>query len=66
MVHHYIKENNMACVYCERCERNIDMDYNMTYGVDDIPTLFVTADHMMVCENCLTDEELDILENQEG
>lgn len=47
----------MAIVMCQRCDRVVDLDWNSEAieWFDDEP----------VCDNCLTEEELDKIEEDE-
>ena len=47
----------MAVICCNRCDRYIDLDYN----VDDV----VWIDNRAVCVDCLDDEEIDHVDNGE-
>lgn len=55
----------MGVVRCERCDAWIDLDYNTeVFTSDQIPGLDAT-EFGWVCFECLTDEEVKILEEEE-
>ena len=53
----------MGIVRCDRCDRYIDLDYNVkVFTKDQIPNLRVTTEWDWVCFECLDEEEAEALD----
>lgn len=57
----------MGCIMCVRCDKFIDLNYNVEDAItnDQLPGL-TKEDYDWVCVNRLTEEEQEKLELQEG
>ena len=56
----------MGVVRCDRCDRYIDLDYNVeVFTKDQIPNLRVTNEWDWVCFDCLDDDEAEALDEMD-
>ena len=55
----------MAVILCHRCDTHVDLDYNAEGHFFD-RTKDGKYDYEYVCEHCLTDEEIEALENEQN
>jgi hypothetical protein len=54
----------MGVVRCERCNQYIDLDYNVEVFTNDQIKGLTKNNYDWVCFECLTDEEVERLEEQ--
>ena len=54
----------MSIIRCDRCERNVDTDFDMMYVVGKDTFENPPSHQPLVCLDCLTDQEHESLEKR--